>query len=194
MRAILDRPERTVIPLVILAGISGMLRDVHVEGVHRALATPRVGVIVCVVIVINMVLMIGVLYLFGWVAQVAGRWLEGAGTARDLRAALAWGCAPIIWALLYRIPAALLVANPNPQLQIDARGVSFAPGAISSGCGTMFLFGTLEFIVFVVWLTVTAMSVAEAHRFSTAKGFGTVGLAVLAPIVVVAAAVLAFAM
>lgn len=185
MRRILDAPrDRMIVPLVVLAALSGAISDFSMDDAVKAYhqVGPQLRVLAPLGIIAGILAMLLVFYVGAWVAFVIGRALEGTGSIGAVRSALAWGLAPAVWALLYRIPAMWLREGQPEMLRIGDLEM-----ALGTGCGT----GLLDFIVLAAWFVVTSLALAEAHAFSSARGFGTVALCLLAPIVVVAAAVLA---
>lgn len=195
MRRILDAPrDRMVIPLVILAIFSAYAGDFNVEEYRRLRALASVDVIVMAaagILVIVPAIAIGIFFLFSWLAAFVGRMLEGTGGARALRSAMAWGMAPLIWALLYRIPAAMWAASAAHELRME--DFRFTLQGPKSGCAIVLAFLLLELIAIVWSIVVMSHTVAEAHRFSAARGFGTLAICFTAPIVIGIAAALSFA-
>lgn len=193
MRRILAAPpDRAVIPLVLLAAFSSVLRDSSFAKLPDALQTPGVAATVITVFLLNLLVIVGVFYLFAWLTYFAGRFVEGTGTARDVRSALAWGLVPIVCAILFRLPAALLLRGDDPQIQMSQFGVSFNTAPLARGCGWALVLLALEAIVFVAWIVITTNTLAEAHRYSRGRALQTLGMVAVAPIVIVIAAVLAF--
>jgi hypothetical protein len=136
--------------------------------------------------------MVGLFYLYAWVPFFIGRFFDGTGDIGGVRAALAWGLAPGVWALLYRVPAAIwFVSSGAAAVQVRGGGVKFDPGMIANGCGVALVFLLLELIVLAWCAIVMSNTVAEAHGFSALHGFGTLLIAAIAPVVVMIAAVLA---
>jgi len=133
-------------------------------------------------------------WFYAWVPLLIGRFLGGTGEIRGVRAAVAWGLAPVVWALLYRVPAAIWFA-PSAATSVRMRdtSITFDPGAISGGCGIVLAFLVVELIVFVWCAVVMSNTVAEAHGFSAWHALGTLVLSAIAPLVVLLAAVLAVA-
>lgn len=193
MREILDAPQRRILPLLLLATLSAFVGNAN-DNARGALAkTPRVWLIVAAALIIAAIVMIGLFYLFAWIAQQAGRFLEGRGTYADVRTALAWGLAPVIWALLYRIPAAVLGLAQGPgRMKSGPEGFRFDPGQLSGGCALTLAIGLLELATFVWYVVVSSRVLGEAHRFSSLRGFGTLVIVGITPLVITIAAVMAF--
>lgn len=195
MRRILDAPrDRMVLPLALLAVVSGLVGDVHLDQAAQAwkMADARLRLFVPLIVLGVLAAMLLVFYLFAWVAYFVGRSLEGTASVKAVRSALAWGLAPSVWALLYRIPAMWIREPENVrEIRFDELQFAWDGGLLASGCGTMLLFGMLDLAVLVGWLVISSFTLAEANRFSAPRGFATIVLCLLAPIVIAVAAFLA---
>lgn len=196
MRSVLDAPpDRMMVPLVLLATMSGVIGDMNIAEltkIFRDLDSTK-KILVVASIVASIVVACILFYVFGWIAYGLGRAFAGTGTIPAVRSALAWGLAPVVWALLYRIPKMWL--KPAVELaQADVGDFKFAidTGRLASGCGTVMLFGILDLVVVVGWFAITSLTLAEAHQFSSVRGFGIVAAVLVAPIVIALAAFLAF--
>ncbi|MGZ5431676.1 MAG: YIP1 family protein [Thermoanaerobaculia bacterium] len=185
----------TVWLLFALTAISGIFGDVDAPMVGQVLEQTggvRVTLIVVGVLAGLIVLLPVLFWFYAYVPFFIGRFLGGTGEIRGVRAALAWGLAPVIWALLYRVPAALwFSASSATSVRMRNGNVAFDPGLIADGCGIALFFAFLELIVFVWCAFVMSNTVAEAHGFTAWHGLGTLVIAAIAPLVVVLAAVLA---
>jgi hypothetical protein len=177
MRRILASERRGVVPIILLAACSAALNESSKGTMPREIAELHIAVVVLVALIMTCILTVAILYALSWVAFGAGRLLEGKGNPRDVRAALAWGTAPVIWAILYRIPAALFLEEPT-ELRVTGSWVFYIALAIA------------EVTVFVWWLITTSNTLAVAHRFSVRRGFATFLLTLLMPFVLIAAALL----
>ena len=180
--------------LSVLSGVAGdfdapMVRRVTESEGGLPIALGIAGVIVAVLVLLPVLS-----WFYAWVPLFIGRFLGGTGEIRGVRAAVAWGLAPAIWALLYRVPAAFWF-GPSSASSVNMRDtkVTFDPGAISAGCGVVLAFLVVELIVFVWCAVVMSNTVAEAHQFSAWHALGTLVLSAIAPFVVVLAAALAMA-
>jgi hypothetical protein len=195
MRRILDQPrDRMVFLLAFLGGISGALADRKTGNLPAALeATPWAVPIMIFVTLAVALLMALVFYGLSWVAMLAGRAFEGQGTIREARSALAWGLAPAVWALLYRVPLALLF----PRATTDAVRVSDASVRISgfdfSSMGVGCVVALLDLAVLIWYLIIGSAAMGEAHRFSNGRGFAVLLMTWAAPVIVLIAAVISLA-
>ena len=182
-RVLASERSRRVIPILLLAICSSMLGEIRKRQmpVEIAQLTPPVWVMVMVGIVASALILLLMFYGLSWVAVGAGRALEGKGTARDVQAALAWGTAPVVWALLYRVPAAIL-AKPPSGLRVDISWIYFIAIVIA------------EIAVFVWWVITTSNTLAVAHHFSAPRGFATLLITMSLPFVLLIAGLLTFAM
>lgn len=194
MRRILDAPSSgAVLLLFVLAVLSGMLGDsdpVQLQNVFAKLPGAQAWLIAAVIAAV-FVCLVGATWLYAWVPFLIGRFLGGTGDVRGVRAAVAWGFAPAIWALLYRAPTAIwLMPSAAATVRSRGGGVVFDPGVLASGCGIAFVIVLLELVVLVWCAFVMSNTLAEAHGYSAGRAFGTLVLSAIAPFVVVLAAVL----
>ena len=192
MREILDAPrDRTIILLVFLASLSALLGNGN-KNARGTLEQVRYQwwVILCAMIVAVLVMVL-LFYFFAWVAYMAGKFLEGTGSHADVRLALAWGLSPIIFALLWRLPARLFGPAPDAGRVISDSGWwRIETSQMSGGCLAALVFGVLELTLFIWYLVVGSRTIAEAHRFSAWRGFATLCIIAITPFVITIAAVL----
>lgn len=176
MRAVLAQDRRYVPLLAILSSISAFLADR--PPLHRPF-----------VVLFNIVALVGVFYLFAAIAYFAGKFLGGTGSARDVRAGLAWGLAPVICAIVYRLP--LTLWQPRSMLfDLGDSGFRFR-NAPPGGCAIVILAIAAELFVIGWTIFVATHTVAEAHRFAWTRGLGTIAIAAVVPIIIMIAAFLA---
>ena len=191
MRTILDSGRhRWAAEVVVLAAICRSAGDSDV----RRIQTLPLGTTLSIVALGLILTAIGwvlLVYLFSWAATLVGRHLlAGEATTADVRAAVAWGLVPLIWTgVLIRIPARLylsrFMAIRSDEWQTI---VSFIE---SGGCGLAVVLIAVQFTVFAWAAWVTSSCVGEALRFSTARGFGTLAITAVIPLVVTIAGVIA---
>lgn len=196
MRRILDAaPDRMMVPLVLLAAVSGVIGDMNVSELSKIFRDldPAKKILIAVSLVGSIVVAWILFYVFGWIAYALGRAFEGTGTIAAVRSALAWGLGPVVWALLYRIPKMWLrPAVEMAPVDLGEFNLAIDTGRLASGCGTVMLFGMLDLLVVVGWFAITSFTLAEAHQFSSVRGFGIVAAVLVAPLVIALAAFLAF--
>lgn len=193
-RRILDGGrQRWTIGLVVLSVICAAVEDPDIRELsqmlpglplHAALAIMALG-LVCLA-----ALWVAVLYAVAGIATIVGRFLDGKGTAADVRAALAWGLVPVVWSLLFRIPLAVyrygLDLNPRDKAQMLFDFVE------QGGLAALLVFVTLQFLMYVWIVFVASNTLAEALGFSSWKGLATLAIAMVLPIVVIAGAAISF--
>lgn len=190
IRQILDNPQRRILPLLILASLSAIFGNVNNSARGSLKNVPYATPMILFAMLLSAVVMILLFYFVAWLAYMAGKFLEGQGSHGDVRTALAWGLAPVIWALLYRIPAAFLRTPGRPDgadENFSIRMDDFGPGCLAT-----LIFGVLELTMLIWYVVVSSRAVGEAHRFSALRGFGSLAIVALAPIVIGIAAFLAF--
>lgn len=201
MRRILDRrPDRSVIPLVLLASLSAFAGDMRLADLGRVpagIVSPSMVLLIAGVVVGVVFCSLLFFYFLAWIAVPIGHFMEGEGSKRDVRSALAWGLAPSIAALAYRIPALLFIPATLGEggRRIRIHGETLILGSASlarDGWGLALVFTALELGTMLWLLFVASSTMAEAHGFSRARGLGTLALAVCSPMVVIVAALLAF--
>ncbi|HYH08863.1 MAG TPA: YIP1 family protein [Thermoanaerobaculia bacterium] len=176
MRHVLDaHARRLVLPLAIAASISAVLgeRDREVSLLAG---------------VLNVAVLVGLFYVFAAIAYAAGRFLGGTGAARDVRAALAWGLMPVICAMVWRLP--LAIVRPGTMLIDVGDGGFHFSNAPAGGCLMMLLALAAELTVLAWTIIVSAHTVSEAHRFSWTRGLATIAMAAVAPVIIAIAALL----
>lgn len=206
---ILVRPRRTfrrllesgapriVRPLVVLAIVAGFVQDFSRAEFEAAVATSaisRPALIALNLLGLMLLTLFGLLVFYGiaWLARTIGRFYGGTGEAREVRAALAWGVVPNVWALLIYLPAALMFVSGEPNLRVGEDGVVvFNPGILAAGCAPALVMIVVRFIFFFWSLWVMSATLGEAHGFSTWTGLGTLATMAVIPFIVAAAAALA---
>ena len=194
LRRILDDPPpRWTVQLVILAFICSSFGDPDIRHLGRELPDlslgPMLALIVVLLVVIAMCWVIGV-YLIAWLVTLAGRFLDGRGTAADVRTALAWALVPLLITPLYRIPVGvyrsrLTIQTSNLwQLTIDM----LQQGAIA----VALVIAAIQIAIDLWIVYLASANVAEAMRFETWKGFSALAIIAAVPLVIAVAATLAF--
>lgn len=205
MRALLDRVERPeALSLVIAAMVSYSLRDFDYGGLNEAVgslgfATSFLAALL--VIAASGLVSLVFYFVFSAAATAAGRFiLGGKGDYRDVRLALAWGLAPQIWALFFRLPAVLLWPGAVAVLRGGGREIEFGPIKMKPFFSEevplyqVLLVGCVELGIFIWYLVVGSQTLAEAHGFSSLRGFANLLLAVILPFVALLVVVAAVAL
>lgn len=193
IRRILDAgPDRMIIPLVLLVTIATFLGDVDRSSLDALRKAPvHFGLLVAGICLAVAVAGLLLFYVFSWIAFGVSRLLEGTATPREIRSAMAWGAAPAIWALLYRLPVVLLWPGWESRMRVGSDQLVIKPSLMGMGCVATVIFVALELTMFIWWLVVASNTLGEANRFSTARGFGTIVLTSISPLLITLAAVLA---
>ncbi|MEM6429806.1 MAG: Yip1 family protein [Deinococcota bacterium] len=176
LRALLDGPyQNSDLSLVLLlSGLSAVLIFLFVLGplstVIAAELDAPTGAITGAAIVLALFTAISTvvsLYFTGFLyAWVGAKLFDGNGSYRDARFAYAWALVPGMW-----LTAIVLVIMIPAVLQLIS---STSPGVPA---GASALYGLASFLAFIggFWiLVVQCRALAEAHGFSSWKGFGTV--------------------
>jgi Yip1-like protein len=187
MRRILDLGrDRMVVPLVLLAYVSAIFGDLsfaELRQVQTAISPLTLAGLVAGVLICGPLIAILIFYGLSWLVARVGRLLDGEGGTREVRSAMAWGLAPFIWALLYRIPASFF-------MPASAEGRALEVSELVQRGAAALAFGFVELLVLIWYLIVTSATVGEAHGFSTLKGFATLMIVFIIPFILAAAAVL----
>src|SRR5688572_8135127 len=159
MREILDTPpDRMIVPLILLGIISGGLRDFNPRSFPGVDA--KTWLIICAVIAGVIAVFVLLFYAFAWIAYFIARWLEGSGDPAATRSALAWGTAPIIWALLYRLPVAFFALAYPTRVGVQGRNINFTTGMVGDGCMAALVFAIVELAVLLWYLVVASQTLA----------------------------------
>jgi hypothetical protein len=164
-------PRRFVILLAILIGITQVLDRASSRALGDRLSLTA---ILATAVVVGPISGIIVVYLYGWLVHLTGRALAGTGSRPDIRAAIAWGNVPALWAALSWIPAIAI-------LQIEMFTTE-TPRIESSSFHLLVLIGVVVAqVVGAIW-TLFAMckALGQVQGFSAWKALGNVVLALLA--------------
>jgi hypothetical protein len=178
MRRILDAGGGGAFPLSALLGVSQALDQ---AANHDAGARAGVAAILASCTAAGAVGGPAVVWASAWLVRWTGSWLGGAASARDVRAALAWGQVPAISALPLWIPVLLAGGGDVFRTQVELADPSAAATVLVCG---------LAMAAAALWGAVTSvLAVAEAHRFSAGKALASAALGLLLVAGPVAAAV-----
>jgi hypothetical protein len=203
LATILVRPRQTirsivtesrsgiVVPLVLLATVSALIRDVrwqayrHSPELH-AVALPSGWIIACIVVGVFLAALL-FFYAFALLAWGVGRLLGGNAERRAVRLGLAWSLAPVIWALLYRIPVVLFA----PAMLAKANRLGDLITVLRSMSATVVVTAVLVAVLnlaVALWSAVIASAaLSEVNGFSIWRGTATLIFSLLAPFIVIAA-------
>jgi hypothetical protein len=205
MRAVLDAAKKpAAISIVIAAMLSFSLRDLDVQGfgdVEAALGLSTVLLLVPLVLAAMSLAGIVFYFVVSAAATVIGRWmLGGSGTYRNVRLAVAWGLAPQVWALLYRLPVLLLWPDAVAHLRGGRGKIAVGDLEITPFFSPdvplyqVIVIGCLELAFFVWYLTVGSQTLGEAQGFSSLRGLANLLLAVVLPFVALLVVIIAGAL
>ncbi|MDX1582484.1 MAG: YIP1 family protein [Thermoanaerobaculia bacterium] len=203
MRAILDEePGRLVKTILALSILSAILQDFDVKGLYEAteMFGPAVlAGIVAVALIAFSALMVAFYLVISGAILLVGRWMEGTGSFKEVRTAVAWGLVPFVWSLAYLIPAVALSFSTGgsietagtPTLVLSDSEMQWSGGALGSQPLYLFVLLLVLDAVFMIWyFVVTSHTIAAAHRFSAWRGLGTLLLSLVLPFFTIA--ILAF--
>ena len=160
----------------------------------EALGLPASMLIAIAVILVGGLVSLLFFFALSAAATVSGRYiLGGTGTFGDVRTALAWGLAPQVWALIYRLPGILFWPEAMAALNGGNRRVRVGGGEpdldlsfIAGPAAPVIVLGLLELAVLIWYLVAGSRTLAEAQRFSSARGLANLLIAVVLPFVVIA--------
>ncbi|MGZ8853426.1 MAG: YIP1 family protein [Thermoanaerobaculia bacterium] len=189
MRRVLDHGRAPVLPLVVAATISTMIKDVSVTGLAHVLRsqTAVTAAMIAGAIVCGAILLVGLFYGLSWMAVYAGRMLEGHATPAQVRAAMAWGLVPMIWLLLVRVPVAFLRA-PTELRRMGGINLTLPSSGTLAGALVLVVVNALGALWYVY---VASETLGEANQFSGWRGLGTLAMVGVTPFVIALAAILA---
>jgi hypothetical protein len=193
-----SRSSLVVLPLVLLATLSSTVRDVRLQAYRQS---PQLAAMmpsawtICAGLAGILIAALIIFYGFAFLAWGIGRLLGGTADRRAVRLALGWSLAPLIWALLYRIPVTLFQPAMGAAL-IRTQGTLAILRAASHA---MSLYALMSYAVITVltiavdiWsLAIAGVALSEVNGFSTWHGAATLGFSLLAPLIVVAAVFIA---
>ena len=193
MRRVLDTSaDRWTIPVAILATVCSQYSDTDIRAIQNKLPDLTLASTLALVVlglVGTAICWLLALYLFGWLVTLIGRRLGGQADVADVRAALAWGTAPVIWSLIVRIPIGIYAYRLVPQtIDSHAALVNFVT---NGGCTFAIIALTLQLLLYAWVIYVMSNTVAESLRFSSWRGLATISILMALPIVMVIAAQLA---
>jgi hypothetical protein len=192
MRRVLDSPQRWWWQIVAAAAVATHIGDADVvkttlPGFSRlALIGLGIGGVIA-----NAIAWILLTWIFGWIAAGAGRMLGGSAPARDVRDALAWGLVPLVWSIFIRVPEAIYRHALLPARKGGSEREMVLNVIANGGCSMLVVAMVAGLILTVACIWIATSTLAEVQRFSLAQAFGNLAIAVITPIAIIAAAVIA---
>jgi hypothetical protein len=204
MREILDSPVRKgSVAVVIAASVSYALRDLKIPEMRKAAeslgiaGSLLVGLGVVVALVITSLIFY---YVVSAAATFAGRAiLGGSGNYANVRKAVAWGLAPQVWGVFFRLlaiafwpEAVALLQGTQPAFRMG--DIEFTPIFGAVPFHETLIVGLGELAIFIWYLIVGGQTLAEAHGFSSLRGVANLILAVVLPFVILLILAAAFAL
>ena len=195
MRRVLDSGrDRWTVQLVVLAVFCTSFNDPDMRGVSEVLPGLRILPMIAIIL-LGLIAAAAAwticLFIASWVTTFVGRLFGGTGSPADVRAALAWGIVPTIWSVFYRIPLMFVGARYRVPNHGNIPRV-FADFAARGGCALIVGIVALQFVFFAWCIFVSSFTIAEAQRFSPAKGLANLAFSLILPVALIAAAVFAF--
>ena len=172
-----SRSSLVVLPLVLLATLSSATRDVRWQAYRQSPQLAAVmpsAWIICAGLAGILIAALIVFYAFAFLAWGIGRLLGGTSDRRAVRLALAWSLAPLIWALLYRIPIALF----QPAMGAALNQMHNPVDILRAAAGAITLYGLMSYSVIAlltiavdIWsLVIAGIALSEVNGFSTWRG------------------------
>ncbi len=168
IRQIVDtNPRRSVLLIMMSVGVAGVL----MQGA-RFLNRSGLPVPIFFLMLLGLGAVVGLiwLYLFGWLYRWVGSWLGGQAKNVEVRAAIAWAQVPtlagwLLWVIVglvspasaswyYHYHHGSLAGPPTPVIALAIVGAIVGFWKFALQCHTL----------------------GEVHRFSSAKGFGTIAI------------------
>jgi hypothetical protein len=98
-------PDYLVIGLACVWGVSRALDRASYKSLGDRLSLPWV---LAFALGLGPITGVTMLYLFGWLVRLTGRWMGGVGSLSEIRAAIAWPHVITCWGLLLWIPELLI--------------------------------------------------------------------------------------
>jgi hypothetical protein len=195
MRRIVERGDRTFLPLVMPAAVAGILGDFELpakwDGAGPFSPLLLLLINVCAAILVALIAAAAV-YLLSWVAYAVARLFDGKSGVVQVRSAMAWGLAPLVWSLLYRLPMMFSPVGRGDafsRMETD-QGLVLDLGLLREGCAVALILIVVEMALVVWYFIVASNTLAEVSGFSAWRGFGTLLVTFASPTLIVVAAAL----
>lgn len=189
MRQILDTdPEHLVLSLAAALGIIGYLNYARLMHVGDHISWPG---IVGLAVLLGSLFGVMQVYLSAWLLRVTGRWMDGTGTPKGIRAALTWGRIPVVWAAVLWVPLIAVMGQ-------DTFTTPPSGGYDDMRYQTVQLVvGLLNGMIGIWSLVVSLKALGEAQGFSAWRALGNfllAGMILVAAGMIVALIVAGFAL
>lgn len=193
MRRVLDHRDRWTIQMLILAYVCESVNDADARRLATFLPDLDVSSVAFVILVATVVVSAVwamCLFIFAGLTTIVGRYMGGTARAADIRAALAWALTPLIWSIIYRVPVSLY--ESRIAVGADMSDHELLLKYLESGAFSIFVVAFILQLLVGAWcLVLASFTIAEALKVSTAKGAGTLAIAVITPVAVIAAGIFA---
>lgn len=151
-------PDKFVIPLLILGGISRAFDQASNKNYGDSQSL--FSVIFLAIIGGGLFGWISY-YLYIWLLDVSGKWLQGKGSFSELKTITAWSLVPSIFSLVFLIPEIILFG-----IDLFRSEMSGANGIKES---ILYILGLLEFTCGIWTLVIFIKGVSIVQDFSTSK-------------------------
>ena len=163
-------PQNSVLVLSAIAGIGQLLSNASARSLGDNL---DMSTILLIALVVGPISGIIGLYLGGLLLRWTGSWMDGKGSAENVRAALAWSNVPLIWAMLLWLPELALFGG---ELFTSGMPEVEASETLPS---LLLLFGLIEIVIAVWAFVVFLQCLGQVQGFSAWKALGNAILAML---------------
>jgi hypothetical protein len=165
-----SNPERLVLVLAAIAGISRVLNRASLKSLGDIIEWPLIFLIAAI---LGPVAGIIGLYIGGALIHWTGKWIGGKGSPENIRAAIAWSSIPVIWALLLWIPEFALFGEELFTTKM--------PTILASPSLTLLLFGfgIIELVIGIWTIVVSLKCIGQVQGFSAWKALGNMALSAL---------------
>ncbi|WP_084004454.1 Yip1 family protein [Terasakiispira papahanaumokuakeensis] len=163
-------PEQSVMLLAAIYGFSQALDRASVRDLGNSFDWPYILLIAAVLGPIS-----GIIYLYlgSAIMRWVGGWMGGTASPQAVRAALAWSCIPMIWALILWLPELALFGQ---EMFTTATPTLDSTPSLSS---VLLALSTIEMLIGIWAVVLLVLSLAQVQGFSAWKALGNVLLAVL---------------
>ena len=160
-------PKKSMLLLIVLGGLGITLRNSAIMGLADMMPFGQVIVFCLMAAPLSGVINV---YLGGWLLHMTTRFFGGFATKQELRIAVAWSLAPIVyllplWGVKYILFREELFKTEKPFIQ-DSQFLS----------GLFGFFDIVDFFVTLFTLFILFNVIAEVNGFSLWKSIGSIGI------------------